>query len=301
TFNATSHDAMAMVIVTLQVFAGMWINAFIVSVLCITWVKKKSFQSNEKILLLLGCCRFWDLCIIWIYTFLSLIYPWCFYVRPIPQLFSAIQCFFNTCNLWVSACLCVFYCVKIANFRHAFFIFLKVNVSRIVPWLLLGSVLLSLILGILGYDITNIHLNSTTSRNFWKLRVRMDEHLFPVAFISGIIFATAFMAVIVSALLLLISLWRHKRRMQTNALKTLSMDAHIRAIKSVLFFFIIYSITFTGFLLSLIYATKNDILTTFLILTFQYALSVAHSLILIFSNPKLGKTLLRALPCLKCK
>ncbi|NXV92315.1 TA2R9 protein, partial [Calonectris borealis] len=304
-FNATSYDVMAMVIITLEAFAGMWINTFIVSVLCFAWVKKKSFNSNEKILLFLGCSRFWYLCITWVYFFLSIIYPWCFYVHPIPQLFAAIQTFLNFSNLWVSACLSVFYCIKIANFRHIFFIYLKGKIDRIVPWLLLGSVLLSLVICILVYIITDEahcnNLNSTTLGNFWKLSVRMDEHFFPIFFISGFGFASAFTAVIFSALLLLFSLWSHKRKMQTNSVKNLSMDAHIKAMKSILSFFFIYSINFTCLVLTLIYATKKENPMTFLILVFQYAFPAVHSLILIFSNPKLEKTLLRILPCVKCK
>ncbi|XP_074945929.1 taste receptor type 2 member 9-like [Phalacrocorax aristotelis] len=304
-FNATSYDVMAMVIITIQAFAGMWINTFIVSVLCITWVKRKSFNSNEKILLLLGCSRFWYLCITWVYFFLSIIYPWCFYVQPIPQLFAAIQSFLNSSNLWVSACLCVFYCIKIGNFKHIFFIYLKVKVDRIVPRLLLGSVLLSLAICILVYKISDeVHcnnLNSTTLGNFWKLNVRVNKHFFPILFISGFGFATAFTAVMFSALPLLLSLWRHKRKMQTNSVNNLSMDAHIKAMKSILSFFLIYSINFTCLVLTLIYSTKKKNPVMLLILVFQYAFPAVHSLILIFSNPKLKKTLLRTLSCVKCK
>ncbi|XP_009806765.2 LOW QUALITY PROTEIN: taste receptor type 2 member 40-like [Gavia stellata] len=304
-FNATLYNVIAMVVITLQAFAGMWINAFIVSVLCIAWVKKKSFNSNEKIMLFLGCSRFWYLCITWVYSFLSIIYPWRFYVLPILQLFAAIQSFLNSSNLSVSACLCGFYCLKIANFRDIFFNYLKVKNDGIVPWLLLGSVLLSLVICILVYDITDEahcnNLNSTTVGNFWKLSIRMDEHFFPIFFISGFGFATAFTAVIFSALVVLFSLWRHKRKMQTNPVKNLSVDAHIKAMKSILSFFFIYSINFTCLILTLIYAMKKENPVTFLILVFQYAFPAVHSLIRIFSNPKLEKTLLRTLSCVKCK
>ncbi|NXE74884.1 TA2R9 protein, partial [Cochlearius cochlearius] len=303
--NATSYDVMAMVVITLQAFAGIWINTFIVSVLCIAWVRKKSFNSNEKILLFLGCSRFWSLCITWVYSFLSIIYPWCLYVHPIPQLLAALQSFSNSSDLWVSACLCGFYCIKIANFRHIFFIYLKVKIDRIVPWMLLGSVLLSLVICILFYTTADKahcnNLNSTTLGNFWKLSVRLDEHFFPTFFISGFGFAIAFVSIIFSALLLLFSLWRHKRKMQKNTAKNLSMDAHIRAMKSIVSFFFIYSINFACLVLTLIYATKKENPVMLLILVFQCALPAVHSLILIFSNPKLEKTLLRTLPCVKCK
>ncbi|KFP16616.1 Taste receptor type 2 member 9, partial [Egretta garzetta] len=297
--NATSYDVVVMVIITLQAFAGIWINMFIVSVLCIAWVEKKSFNSNEKILLFLGCSRLWYLCIAWVYSFLSIIYPWRLYVQPIPQLFAAFQSFLNSSDLWVSACLCGFYCIKIANFRHIFFIYLKVKIDRIVPWMLLGSVLLSLVICILFYTTTDkVHcnnLNSTTLGNFWKLSVRMEEHFFSTFFISGFGFATAFMSVIFSALLLLFSLWRHKRKMQKNSVKNLSMDAHIRAMKSIVSFFLIYSINFACLVLTLIYGMKKENPVMFLILVLQYVFPTVHSLILIFINPKLGKTLLKTL------
>ncbi|KFU99499.1 Taste receptor type 2 member 7, partial [Tauraco erythrolophus] len=297
--NITSYDVTAMVITTVQALAGMWINAFIVSVLCIAWVKKKIFNSNEKILLFLGCSRFWYLCITWVYSLLSAIYPWCFCIYPIPQLLVAIQSFLNFVNVWVSAFLCGFYCIKIANFRHIFFIYLKVKIDRIVPWLLLGSVLLSLVICIFVYDmIDEVHcnnLNFTTLGNLWKPRVKVNEHFFTIFLITGFGLATAFMVVIISALLLLFSLWRHKRKMQKNSVKNLSMDVHIKAMKSILSFFVIYSINFTCLILILVYYRKKENPAMFLVLVFQYVFPVVHSFMLIFSNPKMEKTLLRTL------
>ncbi|XP_014813662.1 PREDICTED: taste receptor type 2 member 123-like [Calidris pugnax] len=303
--NDTSYNAMTMAIISLQAFAGMWINAFIASVLCIAWVKKKSFSSNEKILLFLGCCRFWYLCISWVYFLLSIYYPWHLFVYPLPQLFSAFNSSLSLSNLCVSACLCIFYCVKIANFRHTFFIYLKGKIDKTVPWLLLGSVLLSLVIGILAYDIVDAvsgnKCNSTAQGNVWKLDVRKDEHLIIVLFINGFVYATTFIAVISSALLLLFSLWRHKCKMQTDSKKNISTDAHVKAIKSILSFFVLYSINFTCLILMLIYATKSVKLVDTIIVLFQSVLPTFHSLVLIFSNPQLEKTLRRTLSCVKCK
>ncbi|NXX49920.1 TA2R9 protein, partial [Tricholaema leucomelas] len=296
-FNVTSYDAMAFVVITLQTLAGMWINGFIVSVLCVSWVKKKIFNSNEKILLLLGCFRIGDLCITWLYMFLAAIYSRCFYVVPIPQIISATRIFCNCSNMWVSASLCVFYCLKIANFQHTFFIYLKVKIDRIVPWLFFVSVLLSLVMSTLSYNIIYININATTTGNLWKLNIRMEEHLFPIYVSIGFILTTAFTAAFFSALLLLFSLWRHKQRM--HSMRNLSMDAHIKAIRSILSFIFLYSINYIGTILSLICANKLGYLSTFFISIFQYTLAVVHSLILIFSNTNLEKTFLRTLPCVK--
>lgn len=304
-FNVTSYDTLVIVIVTFQALAGTWINAFIISVICISWVKKKSFNSNEKVLLFLGCSRFGYLIVTWVYCFLAVIYPTYFYVHPIPQVIVAVQSFLSSSSLWVSACLCVFYCVKVANFRHSFFLYLKVKIDRIVPWLLLSSVLLSLIICITIYYVSDkancSHPNSTALENFWKMDVRMSEEFFPVFLINGFGFATASMAVIFSVLLIF-SLWKQKRKMQVNSMKELNMDAYIKAIKSILSIFIIYSLNFICLILTLIYATKKENTVSFLIFIFQYAFPSLHSLTLIFSNPKLENALLRTLQVsTKCK
>ncbi|NXX28389.1 TA2R9 protein, partial [Nicator chloris] len=304
-YNVTSYGATIVAIVTLEAFVGMWINAFILCVLCIGWIKKKTLNSNEKILLLLSCSRIFYLCSSWVNYFLSIVYPNYLYVHPIFQLLASSTSFFNYSNLWFSACLCVFYCIKIANFRNSFFIYLKVKIDWIVPWLLLGSVLSALAMGIVIYDLTETlqsnNLTFTCLGNFWETSIRMDKHIFSSFFLTGFGYAASLMAVIFSAVFLLFSLWRHKCNMQINSMKDLSMEAHIKAMKSILSFLVMYTINFLCLILAIIYTMKNENTVTFLISIYLYAFPGVHSLILIFSNPKLEKALLKILSCMKCE
>ncbi|XP_066036672.1 taste receptor type 2 member 9-like [Chamaea fasciata] len=293
--NVTSYGATAVAIITLEVFAGMWINVFIVCVLCIGWIKKKTLNSNEKILLLLSCSRISDICFSWVYHFLSIIYPNYLYVHPILQLLTFFANFFIFLNLCGFACLCFFYCIKIANFRNSVFIYLKVKIDRMVPWLLLGSGLSALAMGIVIYDITE----TMQSKNLTT--IRMDKHFFSSFFLAGFGYAASFMAVLFSALFLLFSLWRHKSKMQKNSMKDLSMEAHIRAMKLILSFLVMYSINFVCLILTGIYNMKNEHTMTLLVYIYLYAFPGVHSLILIFSNPKLEKALLKTLSSVKCK
>ncbi|NXY55565.1 TR110 protein, partial [Callaeas wilsoni] len=303
--NVTSYGATALAIVTVQAFPGMWINAFIVCVLCIAWVKKKTLNSNEKILLLLGCSRFCYLGISWVYSFLLIIHPYCFCVPLLLESLAGIQSFFDCSNIWVSACLCVFYCIKIVNFRNRFFNYMKVKIDKIVQWLMLGSVFLAFIFSILVYHISNEtqcnHLNYSSQGYYLRHIIRVDEHLMPIFFATGFVFSPSFTAVLFSAVFLLFSLWRHKCKMQTNSMKNLSIDAHIRAMKSILSFLVMYSINFMFFILTLLYGRKKENHVAFLIFAFLHSFPGVHSLILIFSNPKLKNTLVRILSCVKCK
>ncbi|XP_054147716.1 taste receptor type 2 member 9-like [Melozone crissalis] len=304
-FNVTSYWPMALAITTLEAFPGMWINAFIVCVLCITWVQRKTLNSNEKILLLLGFSRFWCLCSSWTYVFVSDIFPYYLLVHRIFQLLHGSYSFFNCSNLWVSSCLCGFYCIKIANFRNMFLSYMKVKIDRMVPWLLLGSMMFSLITGILSHKTIDKavwkNLNFTCQGKLWKSAIGMKKHFSLLHVLTLFLYITSFMVVIFSALFLLFSLWRHKCKMQTNSMNSLSMDAHIRAIKSVLSFFIMYTINFIFLILTLVYTMAYQSHVLFLAYSIQHAFPGVHSLILIFSNPKLKKTLLRLLSCVKCK
>ncbi|NXP96477.1 TA2R9 protein, partial [Passerina amoena] len=304
-FNVTSYGATTVAIITLEVFVGLWINAFIVCVLCIAWVKKKTLNSNEKILLLLGCSRICLLCFAWVYQFISIIYPNFLHVQIIRQLLTSLATFFNYSNVWVSACLCGFYCIKIASFRNSFFTYLKVKVDRMVPWLLLASEILALATSIVFSDlmetVQSSNLTSTCQENFWEARITMHKHFFFSFFLTGFGYAASFLVVIFSAVFLLFSLWRHKRTMQTSSMKDLSMDAHIRAMKSVLSFLVMYSINFVCLIMTIIYATKKEDIMSLLISIYLCAFPGVHSLILIFSNPKLGKAMLKILSCVKCE
>ncbi|NXG10330.1 T2R41 protein, partial [Sakesphorus luctuosus] len=303
--NVTSYDAAAVAVIIFQAFAGMWINAFIFSVIFMVWIKNKTLKSHEKILLALGCSRFWHLGIAWLFYLLATIHSYCLYVSPLFELLAAGQGVFQISNTWFSACLCVFYCIKIAIFRNRFFIYLKVRIDKMVPWLLLGSLLLALVSGIVIYNATDKtqceNLNSTSQDNYFIWNTRMDEHIFPIFLIIVFVFATAFIEVIFAALLLLSSLWRHKCNMQTNSMKDLSMDAHIKAMKYILSFLVMYSINFTIMILAMIYSMKNQIHIFFPIYVLMYSFPGVDSLILIFSNPKLKKILLRILLCVNYK
>ncbi|XP_071290311.1 taste receptor type 2 member 2-like [Agelaius tricolor] len=304
-FNVTVYGPMALAIITVEAFPGMWINAFIVCVLCIALVKKKTLNSNEKILLLLGCSRFWYLFFSWVYVFVSEIFPYYLQVHPIFPLLQGSYSFCNCSNLWVSACLCGFYCIKIANFRNSFFIYLKVKIDRMVPWLLLGSLMFSLIIGILVYNTIDKaickNINFTCPEELWKATIDIKERFFRLYFLTGFVLAASFLVVIFAAVFLLFSLWRHKCKMQTNSMNSLSMDAHIRAMKSVLSFLVMYSINFMFLILTLVYSMDYQSHVLFLSFSIQHAYPGVHSLILILSNPKLEKTLLRILSCVKCK
>ncbi|OXB53897.1 hypothetical protein ASZ78_001391 [Callipepla squamata] len=301
--NRTSPNSAFSAVFTLQALAGMCINAFIVATSCTAWLRKKSLSSSEKILLLLGCFRFLYLCNTWIYIIISVLFPERRFGTAIIFTFAIFPTFLYFSDLWTSACLYAFYCLKIANFRHHLFIYLKARADRIVPWMLLSSVVMSLVncspLFIAINVVNTTSINSTSQGIFWKVNEQLRKHFITVFFVSTSGFSMAFLIVTISAFLLLFSLCRHKHKMQTSSASSLSMDAHIKAMKSLLSFFFSYTMNYTILILSQYYSSKKNL--SLALSALQYSFPVIHSLILICSSPRLARTALRILPCVTCK
>ncbi|XP_065587144.1 taste receptor type 2 member 7-like [Cyrtonyx montezumae] len=301
--NATSPSSAFVAVFTLQALAGMCINAFIVAVSCTAWRRKKSLNSNEKILLSLGCFRFLYLCNTWLYTIISVFFPQLHFGKAVIFTFAIFPIFLYSSDLWMSACLFAFYCLKIANFRHHLFIYLKARVDRIVPWLLLSSVLLSLVICSPLFTAIDVgrstRLNATSNWIFWELNEEIKKHFNTVFFISTSGFSMSFLIVAISAFLLLFSLCRHKHKMQNSSTSSLSTEAHIKAMKSLLSFFFTYTMNYIALISSLYYSREKTL--TLVLLVLEYAFPIAHSLILICSSPRLERIALRILPCATCK
>ncbi|XP_005289768.2 taste receptor type 2 member 16-like [Chrysemys picta bellii] len=172
------------------------------------------------------------------------------------QLYIAIWLFINQMSLCFASCLSVFYCVKIATFNQSLFSWLKLKISKLVPWLLLGSVLYCLVTTVaftlFSYSYCLSSHNSTDRLSTNSTMSDKIKNLMELTFLIhsvGSIFPL--IVFIVSSVLLIISLWRHIRKMNLNSdlnpnFRNPSTDAHVRALKSVVSFFIVYNIYYVA-------------------------------------------------------
>ena len=75
----------------------------------------------------------------------SALYNFCSYFNPnfVLWYMSIFWEYTNTLTLWLTTLLAVIYCVKISFFTHPIFLWLRWRILRLVPWMLLGSLLVS--------------------------------------------------------------------------------------------------------------------------------------------------------------
>uniref|UniRef100_A0A7N5JMK1 Taste receptor type 2 n=1 Tax=Ailuropoda melanoleuca TaxID=9646 RepID=A0A7N5JMK1_AILME len=261
-----------MVIFFLESLAAMLQNGFVVTVLGMEWVRRRMLPAGDMIVASLAASRF---C-------LHGVTPWNF---------------INTLTSWLTAWLAIFYCVKIALFSHPVFFWLKWRISRSVPRLLLGSLVLAgltVISSAIGTRIFMQMIASQSSQGNSTLADTVQSFYWcftvPHAMLT---LSIPFLLFLVSTFLLMFSLCQHLRRMRDHRLSPCdpSIQAHTRALKSLVFFLVFY----TSYFLSLIVVVRK-------ITIFQshwywawevvtYAGVCLHSSILVVSSPKLRKVL----------
>ncbi|NXK69377.1 T2R40 protein, partial [Sylvietta virens] len=257
-----------------------------------TCIRSKTWSPYDLIVISLSSSRFILLSWIILDLLMSIFCECSDYEENNSVAANILYMLLNCSSLWFGAWLSVFYCIKVASFPHSFFIRLKQRIARLVPWVLLTSWLFSVTASIpFAWDVYRMHNNFTapsSTTNSSAMRTTRKDRLTLLIYLCNASTALPLILSVVSSVLLIRSLWKHTGRMQNNAsgFRDPSLEAHMKAIKSVCSFLILY-ITYFISLLLLLYSD-------FLPLGDEESICVAliaacptgHTLILIWSNPK---------------
>ncbi|NXH46917.1 T2R40 protein, partial [Dicaeum eximium] len=199
--------------------------------------------------------------------------------------------FLNYCILWFGAWLSVFYCIKVGSFTHSFFIWLKLRIARLVPWILLASWFCSVAAAIpYAWRVYRVH-NFTaplSMTNSSVMRTARKDSLALLSYICNAGIGLPLILSVISSILLIQSLCVHNRRMQNNAsgFRDPSLEAHMKAIKSVcslLIFYVTYFIAFTFLLYDFFLHLSTS---KAICIAIMAACPTGHTMVLIWSNPK---------------
>ncbi|XP_044513812.1 taste receptor type 2 member 1 [Gracilinanus agilis] len=264
---------------------GMVANGIIVIVSGAKCIKRKKRTAYDLLLTSLGIFRI----PLQVLIFTSqLIFVFTLNIVPVMEAFLFFI-FVNEVNLWLATYLCLFYCVKIANIFHPFFLWLKMRISRLVPWLILGSLLFSLAISVyyslLYWPMVKEEMGRYFSRNFTA--PNFLHKLFPIPMIvMGL--AVPLVIFNASSFLMIYSLCRHTRKMKSMATgRDSSTEAHIRAMKSVFSFLILYTSYYIGIIVIFSRTSSENEHLMFLCFLVAAEYPCGHSIILILGNPKL--------------
>ncbi|XP_004608415.2 taste receptor type 2 member 3 [Sorex araneus] len=289
-----------LVLILIQFLLGMLSNGFIGLVNGISWFKSKRLSLPDFIITMLALSR---MIILWILLTDGLLMLFFYSVHEDGlgmQMIDISWTFTNHLSIWLATCLSVFYCLKIANFSHPTFLWLKWRVSRMVVGMLLAAVLLSCASALSLIHEFKIYalLREPDGRGnvTEHFRTKSDYELFHI--LGNLWGVPPLLVSLASYLLLLLSLGRHTRQMQqlSGRPRDPSTEAHKKAIRIILSFcalFLLYYLSFlTTYSSHFLPATKMSAMVGEAITMFYPA---GHSVILIMSNSKLKQTLVQML------
>ncbi|NWW74441.1 T2R40 protein, partial [Climacteris rufus] len=219
---------------------------------------------------------------------------------------KTVYMFLMYSSLWFGAWLSVFYCIKVASFTHSFFIWLKQRIARLVPWMLLTSLLYSFATSIpFTWDVPSVHDNLTAPlpmTNSSEMRTTRKDSLTSLFYLCNAGIGLPLTLSVVSSTLLIRSLWIHTRHMQNNAsgFRDPSLEAHMKSIKSICSFFILYVTSFMAFLFLLCDIFLPFSIAKYVCVIIMAACPTGHSMVLIWSNPKFRELPARILHHTSC-
>ncbi|XP_068039013.1 taste receptor type 2 member 40-like [Anomalospiza imberbis] len=288
----TSFALLFLSIAIIESLAGILGNGIILAASSSSCIGSKKCPPYDMIVISLSSSRF----ILQLWTTLdfsiSIFYEPFFYKENMFVVFKTIFTFLNNSSLWFGSWLSVFYCIKVASFTQHFFIWLKLRIARLVPWMLLTSWICSFIAAIpFAWDVYRVHKNITapsSMTNSSTRRTTRNDRLTLLIYLWNASTALPLILSVVSSILLIQSLWVHTREMQSNAsgFRDPSLEAHMKAIKSVCSFFILYITYFICLLLlySRVFSIFSD--KESLCIAIMAACPTGHTMVLIWSNPK---------------
>ncbi|XP_021546436.1 taste receptor type 2 member 7 [Neomonachus schauinslandi] len=280
---------------------GILGNAFIGLVNCMGWIENRKIASVDLILTSLAISRICLLCIILLDCFILVLYPDVYTTGKQMRIIDFFWTLTNHLSVWFATCLSIFYFLKIANFFHPLFLWVKRRIDSVIPRILLGCLVLSVFISLFVTENLNDDFRYCVKTKKTNLTVRCRVNKAQYASIKicfNLLTLFPFSVSLISFLLLILSLWRHTRQMQLNATgcRDFSIEAHVGAMKAVISFLLL----FIAYCLAFLVATSSYFMpeTELAVVTGELIALIypsSHSFTLILGSNKLRQASLRML------
>ncbi|XP_075197760.1 taste receptor type 2 member 1-like [Anomaloglossus baeobatrachus] len=280
-------------ICSLIIIVGLLLNGYIVTLNFFWWMKHQTLHTIDVLVTSLGLVRLIHLFLYVEYIIFS-ISGWSLFQVYYLEYIETVMILVDFCGLWWGSMLCVFYCVKITNYSNRFFVRLKMNISKLVPWMLLVSLLIS-VLSSLPYRLVIQRINGTV---YGKSTMEIEVNLFIVFFIfSGSIIP--FLIFCASIYLIIVSLLRHTRYMsnRNSGFSDAQRDIHISVIRCMISFLVLYTVHLVAYINTPMVVFLNIYVFNIINLIFMCAYPSLHSISLIVCNKKLKKSFFVVFSC----
>ncbi|XP_013361324.1 PREDICTED: taste receptor type 2 member 1-like [Chinchilla lanigera] len=282
-------------IVAAKFLIAVFTSGFIVVVNAVDFIRQRQMAPLD----LLISCLITSRITLQVFIFLAHLPLLSFMKQEVFSKLNIIFIVFNIWGLWLATWLGVFYCAKIATIPHPLFFWMKMKISKLVSWPILGSMLYaSVTAGIFkkqAWTITKKLVVDFFSKNETQTQ-RIDIAPLPILIFHVTVPLTVFF---IAVLLLIFSLGRHVQQMRSifKGTRDARWGAPIRAMLSILSFLFLYFFHYTMVLLFFFQTLQFG---SFLFESCTFVAGIypsIHSVILIVGNPKLKENAKKFLLC----
>ncbi|XP_078240875.1 taste receptor type 2 member 105-like [Pogona vitticeps] len=276
-------------------------NGFIIFVNGYYWLQNRKMVVCDILLTALSTSRFLLHFLLLMNSVLNFISPEAYFNRYRMEIVFFSWLFLNIISLWCNTWLSVFYCLKVTNFPNGLFLWLKTRINALTLKLLGMSIVVSTIFSVpsaISYYDQKKWCNMTGMQPLNASQSKVCKNIGTVFLpLQLSVFSINFIMNITASILLLTSLWRHTRNLRKSGIgvKDLNTRIHVNVIKPLMFSVFFYLIYFAG---TIIYAThivnrrETAAMASYIMLSL---LPLSHSVILIWTNPKLKTSYARIL------
>ncbi|XP_060092478.1 taste receptor type 2 member 104-like [Heteronotia binoei] len=293
----------------METLVGMVANGFIVLIGCIDWFRSKKLSPTDLILTCLGLARLAWLAVVILDVTTFSFFLHTYVLNHVYLMITMVWFFIYNVNITFATWLSIFYFVKITTFSHPLFLHAKQRFPALVPWLLLGSVAFS---AFMAMTILAVSSSSLITCDFSKLFLNNSYgsdaevlhkcwRLFIAVTVPNVIPSVLFLSFTV---LLIVSLWKHIRHLQHDGISTMDLNTnvHLRAIKALVSFAVLYLSSFVGISTEaiLFFGNTDGSWTSAIFQTIIALYPSGHAVILIVINPRLKQAWVKMIHHLKC-
>ncbi|KAM7121600.1 taste receptor type 2 member 5 [Molossus nigricans] len=265
-----------MVVAMAEFLIGLVGNGVLVVWSFVGWVRKFKGSSYNLIVLGLAGCRFLLQCLIMVDLIVFSIFQSSYWFLRLGDLWVVV----SQASLWFATFLSLFYCKKIATFEHPVYLWLKQRAYVLSAGCVLGCLLINLLL------VTQMGFNPCSAPPE-NSSVAHCHYLYILQLNAGS--GLPFSVFLISSGALIVSLFRHHKKMKvhTAGRNDAQATAHIRVLKSLVCFLVLYLVYVVASPYSITAKSSPVSLTTVLISeTLMAAYPSLHSVILIAGNPR---------------
>ncbi|XP_056384286.1 taste receptor type 2 member 40-like [Hyla sarda] len=273
---------------------GFFTNFFIIMSHGMNSLKAGNINPKEPLLFTLGLFNIAFQCTMVANDTLLFLWSDLYYSDFIYTIFSILLLFTIFSSFWFTFCLCGFYYIMLGTFEKRWFVHLKQNIARIVPWMLLSCMLLSSVISVpVAWSIKKVEYFDLSAGNITRnftLEIsppHMNHQYLLVASIFGCCIPLILVAI--ANVLIVKYLCNHVTylRKSSGGISVQSVEASVSAAHTVTSLLLLYMSFFVSETLLIMDVFKVDSPWISLCLITVYSYAPVQSVILINGSPNL--------------